>query len=305
MRVLIFLVFFFNFRLPKLSLKISSKKRKKKGSESDSGDDLPRAQASLEDEDDSNKRRSGRNTNRRKKYVENDLDLDDEEFLMPARVFSFFVSSLFLSTCVSSLVASLANASCGPCRRRKLPHIYAPTPTPAPVAAPAPALTLVRAHAHTQFVSCPPQAKTEKVESNVEVVVQTAPEDHMVVDKVLASRTSTRKVPKNLENKDDAVDKSDVDFETIEVEEFYVKYKHQSYIHCDWKTAEELELSDKRVAAKIRRFRQKKDMSSNIMDFLEDEAFNPDYTEVDRILDVTEHWVRKDQLKKVGYHVAI
>lgn len=123
----------------------------------------------------------------------------------------------------------------------------------------------------------------------------------MVVDKVLASRMSTRKVPKTFDSDDKAgQDKSkDVDFETIEVEEFYVKYKLQSYIHCDWKTAEELELGDKRVAAKIRRFRQKKDASSNIMDFLEDEAFNPDYCEVDRILDVAEHWVHKDQLKKV------
>lgn len=79
-------------RLPKLSLKISSKKRKKKGSESDSGDDVQRDKVPPpEEEDDSNKRRSGRNTNRRKKYVENDLDLDDEEFLMPVRKMFIFI----------------------------------------------------------------------------------------------------------------------------------------------------------------------------------------------------------------------
>lgn len=143
----------------------------------------------------------------------------------------------------------------------------------------------------------------------METVVQTVVEDQMVVDKVLASRMSTRKVPKNLEgdkpSQEEREKQKELDFETIEVEEFFVKYKLQSYIHCDWKTAEELELGDKRVAAKIRRFRQKKDASSNVMDFLEDEAFNPDYCEVDRILDVAEHWVHKDQLKKVCWFVRL
>lgn len=72
----------------------------------------------------------------------------------------------------------------------------------------------------------------------------------------------------------------------IDVEEFYVKYKNLSYLHCDWKTEEELEKGDRRISQKIKRYRQKKDI--NVFDFLDEEAFNPDYIEVDRVLDVNE-----------------
>jgi len=36
-----------------------------------------------------------------------------------------------------------------------------------------------------------------------------------------------------------------------------------SYLHCEWRTAEELELGDRRVPAKLRRYRQKKSMQSD------------------------------------------
>ena len=43
--------------------------------------------------------------------------------------------------------------------------------------------------------------------------------------------------------------------EEEEVEIFFVKYKNFSYLHCEWKTAEELEeQGDKRVAGKIKRY---------------------------------------------------
>lgn len=74
----------------------------------------------------------------------------------------------------------------------------------------------------------------------------------------------------------------------VEVEEFYVKYKSFSYLHCEWKTEEELLKGDKRVSQKIKRFKQKMNQNSNIFEFLEEEPFNPDYIEVDRILDVSE-----------------
>jgi len=46
----------------------------------------------------------------------------------------------------------------------------------------------------------------------------------------------------------------------ISVFSFYIC---SSYLHCEWRTADELELGDRRVPAKIRRFRQKKSMQSD------------------------------------------
>ncbi|GFN77130.1 chromodomain-helicase-DNA-binding protein 7, partial [Plakobranchus ocellatus] len=68
------------------------------------------------------------------------------------------------------------------------------------------------------------------------------------------------------------------------VEEFYVKYKNYSYLHCEWRTLAELERGDKRVLSKIKRFRMKK--SQNYFDADDEELFNPDYVEVDRVLDM-------------------
>ena len=76
---------------------------------------------------------------------------------------------------------------------------------------------------------------------------------------------------------------------TVEVEEFLVKFKNFSYLHCQWLTEEELLRGDKRVSAKIKRYQQKKDKSANMMDFCDDEPFNPDYVEVDRVLDSSVH----------------
>lgn len=76
---------------------------------------------------------------------------------------------------------------------------------------------------------------------------------------------------------------------TIEVEEYYVKYKNFSYLHCEWRTEEELLRGDKRIPAKLKRFHQKKAQSANMFEFLEEDLFNPDYIEVDRVLDKAEH----------------
>ena len=85
----------------------------------------------------------------------------------------------------------------------------------------------------------------------------------------------------------------------VEVEEFFVKYKALSYIHCEWRTRDELFVGDKRIDQKIKRFRQKKAQTTLNYDWCEDagatnynqeyeELFNPDYVEVDRILDTYE-----------------
>ncbi|CAG0886234.1 unnamed protein product [Cyprideis torosa] len=75
----------------------------------------------------------------------------------------------------------------------------------------------------------------------------------------------------------------------VEIDEYLVKYKNFSYIHCEWRTEEELAKGDKRIGPKIKRFSQKINSSNNMMAFLDEEPFNPDYTEVDRVLDVTEY----------------
>ena len=75
----------------------------------------------------------------------------------------------------------------------------------------------------------------------------------------------------------------------IEVEEYYVKFKNFSYLHCQWLTEEELLRGDKRVGQKVRRYEQKKTKSNNALDFCDEDAFNPDYIEVDRVLDTSSH----------------
>ena len=75
----------------------------------------------------------------------------------------------------------------------------------------------------------------------------------------------------------------------IEVEEYYVKFKNFSYLHCQWLTEEELLRGDKRVGQKIRRFQIKQGRSNNALDFCDEDAFNPDYVEVDRVLDTSSH----------------
>uniref|UniRef100_A0A1I8BMB3 Helicase ATP-binding domain-containing protein n=1 Tax=Meloidogyne hapla TaxID=6305 RepID=A0A1I8BMB3_MELHA len=80
-----------------------------------------------------------------------------------------------------------------------------------------------------------------------------------------------------------------------QVEEVYVKFKGFSYLHCEWKTIQELEaLGDKRVASKLNRWKLKfgSDLSTTDVNVQEDDEdqrdfFNEDYTVVSRILDET------------------
>lgn len=52
----------------------------------------------------------------------------------------------------------------------------------------------------------------------------------------------------------------------IDVEEYYVKYRNFSYLHCEWKTEDELYKGDKRIAAKLKRFKQKMAHHANIFE---------------------------------------
>lgn len=75
----------------------------------------------------------------------------------------------------------------------------------------------------------------------------------------------------------------------IEVEEYLVKFKNFSYLHCQWLTEEELHRGDKRISQKVKRYKQKRDKSANVLEFCDEEPFNPDYVEVDRVLDSSTH----------------
>jgi chromodomain-helicase-DNA-binding protein 7 len=75
----------------------------------------------------------------------------------------------------------------------------------------------------------------------------------------------------------------------VDVEEYFVKYRNFSHLHCEWKTEEELYKGDKRIFSKIKRFKQKQAQQMNIFELLDDEPFNPDYIEVERILDMSEN----------------
>lgn len=99
----------------------------------------------------------------------------------------------------------------------------------------------------------------------------------------------------------DNPDEKHVELEMIDVEEFYVKFKSYSYLHCDWKTAEELESIDKRIKQKITRYKQKKEQS--YMDD-EEEPFDPNFTEVDRILDERSFQDGDDATKNKNYFLC-
>ncbi|XP_075405819.1 chromodomain-helicase-DNA-binding protein 7 isoform X2 [Tenrec ecaudatus] len=91
-----------------------------------------------------------------------------------------------------------------------------------------------------------------------------------VVEKIMSSRS---------------VKKQTESGEEVEVEEFYVKYKNFSYLHCQWASVEDLE-KDKRIQQKIKRFKAKQGQNKFLSE-IEDDLFNPDYVEVDRIMDFT------------------
>ncbi|XP_071490043.1 uncharacterized protein [Diadema antillarum] len=93
-----------------------------------------------------------------------------------------------------------------------------------------------------------------------------------VVEKILASRiTKKPQIPGEAQ--------------VGEIEEFYVKYRNFSYLHCEWSTIEKLS-ADPRIFQKIKRFRLKQLAQYGMAsEFDEGEYFNPDFITVDRILD--------------------
>ncbi|XP_060926010.1 chromodomain-helicase-DNA-binding protein 6 [Limanda limanda] len=99
------------------------------------------------------------------------------------------------------------------------------------------------------------------------------PEDEAnIIEKILSVRTPKKETPSS----EDQVE---------ETEEFYVKYRNFSYLHCKWATLEELE-KDPRIHQKIKRFRTKQAQMKHLFTEPDEDIFNPDYIEVDRVLEV-------------------
>ncbi|OON20507.1 protein, SNF2 family [Opisthorchis viverrini] len=124
-----------------------------------------------------------------------------------------------------------------------------------------------------------------------------------IVESVLGRRTTKRVVKKvttlpsnsngdalspsnQTDHKTLPLDQSKVDVEEEEeedVEEFYLKYKGYSYLHCEWRALDEID--DPRIRPKLRRFEMKQ---AHAVQQEDDDVvlFNPDYVEVERVLDM-------------------
>ncbi|KAE8298782.1 Chromodomain-helicase-DNA-binding protein 6 [Larimichthys crocea] len=99
------------------------------------------------------------------------------------------------------------------------------------------------------------------------------PEDEAnIIEKILSVRIAKKET-------------SSSEDQAEETEEFYVKYRNFSYLHCKWATLEELE-KDPRIHQKIKRFRTKQAQMKHLFSEPDEDLFNPDYIEVDRVLEV-------------------
>ncbi|XP_059586405.1 chromodomain-helicase-DNA-binding protein 8 isoform X3 [Alligator mississippiensis] len=131
-----------------------------------------------------------------------------------------------------------------------------------------------------------PEPEGETLPSMQFFVENPSEEDAAIVDKVLAMRVAKKELPSG---------------QFTETEEFFVKYKNYSYLHCEWATIDQLE-KDKRIHQKLKRFKTKMTQMRHF--FHEDEEpFNPDYVEVDRILDES-HSIDKDNGEPVIYYLV-
>mmetsp|Transcript_4601 Transcript_4601/g.10378 ORF Transcript_4601/g.10378 Transcript_4601/m.10378 type:complete len:2557 (+) Transcript_4601:190-7860(+) len=98
------------------------------------------------------------------------------------------------------------------------------------------------------------------------------------------SRTRTRKKGKKSPSKEEDEDgegKSEMDYE------YLIKYKGQSYLHLEWKTAADLESMNTKAKTMYRRFLKK--LEAGTEEDLEDPTVDPSFTDVWRILAEEEH----------------
>uniref|UniRef100_A0AAR2L4V2 DNA helicase n=1 Tax=Pygocentrus nattereri TaxID=42514 RepID=A0AAR2L4V2_PYGNA len=75
-----------------------------------------------------------------------------------------------------------------------------------------------------------------------------------------------------------------------------------SYLHCEWATEQQL-VKDKRIQQKIKRFKIKQAQRAHFFADMEEDPFNPDYVEVDRVLEVS-YCEDKDTGEPVVYYLV-
>uniref|UniRef100_A0AAR2JK17 DNA helicase n=1 Tax=Pygocentrus nattereri TaxID=42514 RepID=A0AAR2JK17_PYGNA len=109
-------------------------------------------------------------------------------------------------------------------------------------------------------------------------------EDAAVVDKIMASRIVKNEVTPYL------------------CCLVYVKWTRVSYLHCEWATEQQL-VKDKRIQQKIKRFKIKQAQRAHFFADMEEDPFNPDYVEVDRVLEVS-YCEDKDTGEPVVYYLV-
>uniref|UniRef100_A0A8C7CFK9 Chromodomain helicase DNA binding protein 9 n=1 Tax=Oncorhynchus kisutch TaxID=8019 RepID=A0A8C7CFK9_ONCKI len=78
--------------------------------------------------------------------------------------------------------------------------------------------------------------------------------------------------------------------------------KNYSYLHCEWAVEQQLE-KDKRIQQKIKRFKIKQAQRAHFFADMEEDPFNPDYVEVDRVLEVS-YCEDKDTGEQVVYYLV-
>ena len=135
-------------------------------------------------------------------------------------------------------------------------------------------------------------------------------EDPLIVDKILAYRLVKRKKedeaekPENSENAEaektgtgETEKKQEVPVKTDEnsksstetgdeEEEYFIKWKGYSYIHCVWLFRDEI--FDPRFDQKVRRYHAKLGTQMNAPDPDNEDIFNPEFVIIDRVLDMVE-----------------
>uniref|UniRef100_A0A452IK05 Chromodomain-helicase-DNA-binding protein 7 n=1 Tax=Gopherus agassizii TaxID=38772 RepID=A0A452IK05_9SAUR len=70
---------------------------------------------------------------------------------------------------------------------------------------------------------------------------------------------------------------------SVKKQKFFFLLSSSSYLHCQWASVEQLD-KDKRIQQKVKRFKAKQGQNKFLSE-IDDELFNPDYVEVDRIMD--------------------
>jgi len=108
--------------------------------------------------------------------------------------------------------------------------------------------------------------KTEEEESEKKEEFEKIEKSDIIGDSEEIKKSKIKEESEKQEETEQNLDETDNSKKIIEVDEYYVKYRNFSYLHCEWKTEEELMKGDKRIAAKLKRFKQKMANNTNIFE---------------------------------------